>query len=60
MRSMLGASGHCSSQPASINLKMDSCRSSANVKKRGKKTNFLEMEITVQTLEKEHILMVFN
>jgi hypothetical protein len=43
-------------KPASINFKMDSCRSSANVKKRSKKTNFQQMEIVVLTLEKEHLI----
>jgi hypothetical protein len=47
-------------KPASINLKTDSCRSSANGKKRNKKTNFQQMEIMVQTLENEHILVSFN
>jgi hypothetical protein len=45
--------GQSNVKPVSMNLKIDSCRSSANVKKRNKKTNFQQMEIMVQTLEKE-------
>jgi hypothetical protein len=47
-------------KPASVKLKIDFRRSSANAKKRNKKTNFQQMEIMVQTLEKEHILVIFN